>query len=153
MNAAIFIGGFFVFCLLFLLQNPLKSEKEIIVLTRKKRLVAFENGLAQFQCDCAEEDPSRPAKAGLFRFHLDERLYRGSSAGGRCSEKIFLTVDGKRIEGAFCFSTTDRSSDAITLPCDYDQKMPQGCVRISEEDARILLEWVDVNTRVRFVQW
>lgn len=154
MSATIFILGFFVFCLVFLFPVPVVPvEKEIIVLMRKRRLIAFENGRERFQFACSEGDPAHPTKPGMFRFREEANPDLNLSQNTDIPSTLFFTKDGKAIDGAICCAQVGSASNQPREKSEANEQKSHGCVQISEGDAQKLFPWTDSSTRVRIVFW
>ena len=154
MSPWFFILGYFVFCLVFLFPVPVVPvEKEIIVLMRKRRLIAFENGRERFQFECSEGDPAHPTKPGMFRFHDGAKtdLFRANVTN--IPDRLYFTKDGKAIEGAICCESAEMSTKMPNQNAETKDFNAHGCVQISEGDAKKLFPWTDSTTRVRIVFW
>ena len=95
--------------------------------------------------ECVSGDQDHPTDKGTFRVMRKHHPYRSRAYDVPMNYAMFFTLDGKVLHQYHgpLFNAVRTFKQSVT-----DWFGSHGCVRLKEEDARILYEWAPIGTRV-----
>lgn len=120
--------------------------KRIAVYLSAQQLEVVENGCSNGSFPCVTGDYEFPTERGEFRVLSKQHPYRSKKYDVQMNYAMFFTSDGKAIHqyhGLSPLWLVRWMKQDLT-----DWFGSHGCVRLEEQDAKALYEWVAVGTRV-----
>lgn len=121
------------------------AGRQIIVDLGEQVLYAYEGPLRVFEFDCTSGDSSHATtdRPALFEITRKEKIYRSKKYDAQMNYAMFFSADGKAIHQSNAVSIT---SVLKSLGVNYFGS--HGCVRLAEDDARVLFNWAAPKTPV-----
>lgn len=127
----------------FLYAAEPRAEKEIHVNIEKQILIAFENGSEVYTFDVITGKDGKETTAGRYSIFRKEEKYISKTYGSEMPYTMFFTSDGKAIHGTHMSSLRSYLHAYLT-----ESVGSQGCVGLTDDDAKALFEWAPLGTLV-----
>ena len=118
-------------------------EKEIRVFIKEQVLVALENGEEIYSFDIVTGREGKETTAGKYRVFRKHEKYTSKTYGSEMPYTMFFTADGKAIHGTQMATLRSYLHSYLT-----DSVGSQGCVGLTDDNAKALFEWAPVGTTV-----
>lgn len=122
-------------------ENP--ANKEIHVFIKEQVLVAFENGKEVYSFDIVTGRDGKETTAGKYRVFRKHKKYTSKTYGSEMPYTMFFTADGKAIHGTQMATLRSYLHSYLT-----ESVGSQGCVGLTDDNAKALFEWAPVGTTV-----
>ena len=119
------------------------TKKEIHVFIEKQVLVALENDEEVYSFDIVTGRDGKETTAGRYKVFRKHEKYTSKTYGSEMPYTMFFTEDGKAIHGTTV--ATLRSYLHLYLT---ESVGSQGCVGLTDDNAKALFEWAPVGTPV-----
>ena len=119
------------------------TKKEIHVFIERQILLAFENGEEIYNFDIVTGRDGKETTAGRYHIFRKHEKYTSKTYGSEMPYTMFFTEDGKGIHGTQL--ATLRSYVHSFLD---DSVGSQGCVGLTDDNAKALYDWAPVGTPV-----
>lgn len=120
-----------------------KKEKEIHVFIEEQVLVALENGEEVYSFDIVTGRDGKETTAGRYSVFRKHEKYTSKTYGSEMPYTMFFTADGKAIHGTQMATLRSYLHSYLT-----DSVGSQGCVGLTDDNAKALFEWAPVGTPV-----
>jgi lipoprotein-anchoring transpeptidase ErfK/SrfK len=130
------------FCSTIIAAEP-PSVKEIHVNIEQQTLVAIENGIEIYKFDVITGKEGKETTAGRYKIFRKEKKYISKTYGSEMPYTMFFTADGKAIHGTQMTALRSYLHTYLT-----ESVGSQGCVGLTDDDAKALFEWAPLNTLV-----
>ena len=119
------------------------TKKEIHVDIEDQILIAFENGSEVYKFDVVTGKDGKETTAGRYSIFRKEKKYTSKTYGSEMPYTMFFSADGKAIHG------TQMSALRSYLHAYLTESVgSQGCVGLTDDDAKALFEWEPLGTPV-----
>jgi hypothetical protein len=121
--------------------------KRIVVDLDSQTVDAHDDGARVYHFDCVTGDQSHPTTPGIFSVIRKAHPYRSRRYDVQMNYAMFFTADGKALHqyhGSVPLSVVRALKSGVT-----DYLGSHGCVRLTEQDARVLYEWTPLGTPVQ----
>jgi lipoprotein-anchoring transpeptidase ErfK/SrfK len=119
------------------------ANKEIRVYTERQVLVALQNGEEIYTFDVVTGKEGKETHAGKYKIFKKHEDYTSKTYGSEMPYTMFFTADGKAIHGTQMATLRSYLHTYIT-----DSVGSQGCVGLTDDDAKALFEWAPIGTPV-----
>ena len=119
------------------------AEKEIRVFIKDQVLIALENGEEVYSFDIVTGREGKETTAGKYRVFRKHEKYTSKTYGSEMPYTMFFTADGKAIHGTQMATLRSYLHSYLT-----DSVGSQGCVGLTDDNAKVLFEWAPVGTTV-----
>ena len=119
------------------------KEKEIRVFIKDQVLVALENGEEVYNFDIVTGREGKETTAGKYRVFRKHEKYTSKTYGSEMPYTMFFTADGKAIHGTQMATLRSYLHSYLT-----ESVGSQGCVGLTDDNAKALFEWAPVGTTV-----
>ena len=119
------------------------KEKEIRVFIKDQVLVALENGEEVYSFDIVTGREGKETTAGKYRVFRKHEKYTSKTYGSEMPYTMFFTADGKAIHGTQMATLRSYLHSYLT-----ESVGSQGCVGLTDDNAKALFEWAPVGTTV-----
>ena len=119
------------------------KKKEIRVFTERQILVALEGGEEVYSFDIVTGREEKETTAGRFRIFKKHEKYTSKTYGSEMPYTMFFTKDGKAIHGTQMATLRSYLHSYLT-----ESVGSQGCVGLTDDNAKALFEWAPVGTPV-----
>lgn len=120
-----------------------KKGKEIQVFIEEQVLVALENGEEVYSFDIVTGRDGKETTAGRYSVFRKHEKYTSKTYGSEMPYTMFFTADGKAIHGTQMATLRSYLHSYLT-----DSVGSQGCVGLTDDNAKALFEWAPVGTPV-----
>jgi lipoprotein-anchoring transpeptidase ErfK/SrfK len=118
-------------------------NKKILVNIERQMLIAVEANKLVFEYDVVTGRPNKETHPGNFTITRKFKDYTSKTYGSPMPYTMFFTKDGKAIHGTQWATVRSYLHAYIT-----ESVGSQGCVGLSEEDAKKLFNWAPVGTPI-----
>lgn len=130
---------------IFFLGGVRSSRKTILVDLDDQNIYAYNGPCLEYEFYCASGDKLHPTAIwpslhSIFRKH---KIYRSRTYNAQMNYAMFFTVDGKAIHQSNAVGLT-----SVLKDIGLNQLGSHGCVRLSEENAKILFDWAPMRAPV-----
>jgi lipoprotein-anchoring transpeptidase ErfK/SrfK len=120
-----------------------KVKKEIRVNVDEQTLTALENGKSVYTFDIVSGKPDKETLVGTFKIVRKHEKYVSKTYGSEMPYTMFFTVDGKAIHGTNMATLRSYLHTYLT-----ESVGSQGCVGLTDDNAKLLFDWAPVGTPV-----
>ena len=123
-----------------------RTKKEIHVNIEQQILIAIENGSEIYTFDVITGKDGKDGKettAGRYSIFRKEKRYTSKTYGSEMPYTMFFSSDGKAIHGTHMSSLRSYLHAYIT-----ESVGSQGCVGLTDDDAKALFEWAPLGTPI-----
>jgi len=120
-----------------------KAAKEIRVYIEPQILVAMENGEEVYSFDIISGQVGKETTLGTYHVTRKHEKYTSKTYGSEMPYTMFFTVDGKAIHGTHMSVLRSYLQAYLT-----ESVGSQGCVGLTDDNAKALFEWAPVGTPV-----
>jgi lipoprotein-anchoring transpeptidase ErfK/SrfK len=124
-------------------DKDLGTNKKILVNIERQILIAVEANKRVFEYDVVTGRPNKETHPGKFDITRKHEDYTSKTYGSEMPYTMFFTKDGKAIHGTKWATVRSYLHAYIT-----ESVGSQGCVGLSEEDAREIFKWASVGTSI-----
>jgi len=132
---------------LFAEDNDAATNKKILVNIERQMLIAVEANKLVFEYDVVTGRPNKETHPGNFTITRKFKDYTSKTYGSPMPYTMFFTKDGKAIHGTQWATVRSYLHAYIT-----ESVGSQGCVGLSEEDAKELFKWAPVGTPILILE-
>jgi lipoprotein-anchoring transpeptidase ErfK/SrfK len=119
------------------------KKKEIQVFIERQVLVALENGEEIYSFDIVTGRDGKETTAGTYKIFRKHEKYTSKTYGSEMPYTMFFTKDGKAIHGTTMATLRSYLHSYLT-----ESVGSQGCVGLTDDDAKALFVWAPVGTPV-----
>ena len=119
------------------------KKKEIRVSIERQVLVALENGEEIYSFDIVTGRDGKETTAGTYKIFRKHKKYTSKTYGSEMPYTMFFTEDGKAIHGTTMATLRSYLHSYLT-----ESVGSQGCVGLTDDNAKALFEWAPVGTPV-----
>ncbi len=119
------------------------AGKEIHVFIDRQVLVALENGEEVYSFDIVTGRDGKETTAGSYSVFRKHEKYTSKTYGSEMPYTMFFTQDGKAIHGTQMATLRSYLHSSLT-----ESVGSQGCVGLTDDDAKALFDWAPVGTPV-----
>ena len=119
------------------------KKKEIRVFIERQVLVALENDEEVYSFDIVTGRDGKETEAGRYRIFRKHEKYTSKTYGSEMPYTMFFTKDGKAIHGTTMATLRSYLHTYLT-----ESVGSQGCVGLTDDNAKALFEWAPVGTLV-----
>jgi lipoprotein-anchoring transpeptidase ErfK/SrfK len=119
------------------------TKKEIQVFIERQVLIAFENGEEVYNFDIVTGRDGKETTAGRYQIFRKHEKYTSKTYGSEMPYTMFFTEDGKAIHGTQMATLRSYLHSYLT-----DSVGSQGCVGLTDDNAKALFEWTPIGTSV-----
>ena len=127
----------------FCAEQKAGGKKAILVNVDEQKLQAVENYKIVYEFDAVTGRPEKETETGRYAITKKFKKYTSKTDNVPMPYSMFFSADGKAIHGTEWATV---SSYLHTYPT--ESAGSQGCMGLTEEDAKMLFEWVPVGTPV-----
>jgi lipoprotein-anchoring transpeptidase ErfK/SrfK len=120
-----------------------QPKKEIQVNVDEQTLTALENGEPVYTFDIVSGRPDKETLVGTFKIFRKHEKYTSKSYGSEMPYTMFFTEDGKAIHGTNMATLRSYLHTYLT-----ESVGSQGCVGLTDDNAKLLFDWAPVGTPV-----
>ena len=120
-----------------------QSKKEIRVNVDEQTLAALENGEPVYTFDIVSGKPDKETLSGTFKIYRKHEKYTSKTYGSEMPYTMFFTDDGKAIHGTNMATLRSYLHTYLT-----ESVGSQGCVGLTDDNAKLLFDWAPVGTPV-----
>ena len=120
-----------------------KGLKVIYVVTDDQKLYAWEGNKLVYEFDVVTGRPGKETIPGVFSIFRKHEDYTSKTYGSPMPYTMFFTEDGKAIHGTGWAAVRSYLHAYVT-----ESVGSQGCVGLTEEEAKAMFEWAPMNTRI-----
>ena len=117
--------------------------KEIQVFIERQILIALENGEEIYSFDIVTGRDGKETTAGTYKIFRNHEKYTSKTYGSEMPYTMFFTEDGKAIHGTTMATLRSYLHSYLT-----ESVGSQGCVGLTDDDAKALFAWAPVGTPV-----
>ena len=118
-------------------------KKEIHVFIEEQVLVALENDQEVYSFDIVTGRDGKETTAGRYKIFRKHEKYTSKTYGSEMPYTMFFTDDGKAIHGTNIATLRSYLHAYLT-----ESVGSQGCVGLTDDNAKALFEWAPVGTPV-----
>ena len=118
-------------------------NKKIVVIIDTQVLLAMEGSKVVYEYDVVTGRPKKETHPGDYRIGRKYKDYTSKTYGSPMPYSMFFSKDGKAIHGAHWATVRSYLHAYVT-----ESVGSQGCVGLTEEDAKTLFEWAPVGTPI-----
>jgi lipoprotein-anchoring transpeptidase ErfK/SrfK len=119
------------------------TKKEIHVFIEQQVLIAFENGEEVYNFDIVTGRDGKETTAGRYPIFRKHEKYTSKTYGSEMPYTMFFTEDGKAIHGTQMATLRSYLHSYLT-----ESVGSQGCVGLTDDNAKALFEWAPIGTPV-----
>lgn len=119
------------------------EKKEIRVFIEEQVLVALENDVEVYSFDIVTGKDGKETTAGTYKIFRKHEKYTSKTYGSEMPYTMFFTEDGKAIHGTTMATLRSYLHAYLT-----ESVGSQGCVGLTDDNAKALFEWAPVGTPV-----
>lgn len=127
----------------FVWSDGAASGKEIYVFIDKQVLVAKENGDEVYSFDIVTGRDGKETTAGRYSVFRKHEKYTSKTYGSEMPYTMFFTKDGKAIHGTQMATLRSYLHTYLT-----ESVGSQGCVGLTDDNAKAIFDWAPVGTPV-----
>jgi lipoprotein-anchoring transpeptidase ErfK/SrfK len=120
-----------------------KKTKEIRVFIEEQVLVALENDEEIYSFDIVTGRDGKETTAGKYKVFRKHEKYTSKTYGSEMPYTMFFTEDGKAIHGTQMATLRSYLHSYLS-----DSVGSQGCVGLTDDNAKALFDWAQVGTPV-----
>jgi lipoprotein-anchoring transpeptidase ErfK/SrfK len=120
-----------------------RTQKEIHVNIEQQTLTTIENGSDVYKYDVITGQDGKETTAGRYSIFRKEEKYTSKTYGSEMPYTMFFSSDGKAIHGTHMSSLRSYLHAYLT-----ESVGSQGCVGLTDDDAKALFEWAPLGTPV-----
>jgi lipoprotein-anchoring transpeptidase ErfK/SrfK len=120
-----------------------QPKKEIRVNVDEQTLAALENGEPVYTFDIVSGRPEKETLVGTFKIFRKHEKYTSKTYGSEMPYTMFFTDDGKAIHGTNMATLRSYLHTYLT-----ESVGSQGCVGLTDDNAKLLFDWTPVGTPV-----
>ena len=120
-----------------------QSKKEIRINVDEQTLAALENGELVYTFDIVSGRPKKETLVGTFKIFRKHEKYTSKTYGSEMPYTMFFTDDGKAIHGTNMATLRSYLHTYLT-----ESVGSQGCVGLTDDNAKLLFDWAPVGTPV-----
>ena len=120
-----------------------QSKKEIRINVDEQTLAALENGEPVYTFDIVSGRPDKETLVGTFKIFRKHEKYTSKTYGSEMPYTMFFTEDGKAIHGTNMATLRSYLHTYLT-----ESVGSQGCVGLTDDNAKLLFDWAPVGTPV-----
>ena len=117
--------------------------KELHVNIERQTISAIENGEEVYTFDVVTGRDGKETTAGRYSIFRKEKKYVSKTYGSEMPYTMFFTEDGKAIHGTQMSALRSYLHSYLT-----ESLGSQGCVGLTDDDAKALFEWAPIGTPV-----
>jgi lipoprotein-anchoring transpeptidase ErfK/SrfK len=117
--------------------------KELYVNIERQTISAIENGEEVYTFDVVTGRDGKETTAGRYSIFRKEKKYVSKTYGSEMPYTMFFTADGKAIHGTQLSALRSYLHSYLT-----ESLGSQGCVGLTDDDAKALFEWAPIGTPV-----
>lgn len=141
-NLSVFVGLFLIVASTSLAEETAKKQ-EIRVFIEQQVLVALENDEEIYSFDIVTGRDGKETTAGRYRVFRKHEKYTSKTYGSEMPYTMFFTEDGKAIHGTQMATLRSYLHSYLS-----DSVGSQGCVGLTDDNAKALFDWARVGTPV-----
>ena len=119
------------------------AKKEIRVFIEEQILIALENGEEVYNFDIVTGKDGKETTVGRYQIFRKHEKYTSKTYGSEMPYTMFFTEDGKAIHGTQMATLRSYLHSYLT-----DSVGSQGCVGLTDDNAKALFDWAPVGTPV-----
>ena len=119
------------------------KKQEIRVFIEQQVLVALENDEEIYSFDIVTGRDGKETTAGTYRVFRKHEKYTSKTYGSEMPYTMFFTEDGKAIHGTQMATLRSYLHSYLS-----DSVGSQGCVGLTDDNAKALFDWARVGTPV-----
>ena len=119
------------------------AKKEIRVFIERQILIALENDEEIYNFDIVTGRDGKETTAGRYKIFRKHEKYTSKTYGSEMPYTMFFTNDGKAIHGTQMATLRSYLHSYLT-----DSVGSQGCVGLTDDNAKALFEWAPMGTPV-----
>lgn len=119
------------------------KRKEIRVFLERQVLVALENGEEIYSFDIVTGRNEKETTVGTYKIFRKHEKYTSKTYGSEMPYTMFFTKDGKAIHGTTMATLRSYLHSYLT-----ESVGSEGCVGLTDDDAKALFVWAPVGTPV-----
>ena len=119
------------------------ANKKIVVIIDSQILLAMEGTRVAYEHDVVTGRPKKETHPGDYRIGRKHKDYTSKTYGSPMPYSMFFSKDGKAIHGTQWATIRSYLHAYIT-----ESVGSQGCVGLTEEDAKALFAWAPVGTPI-----
>ena len=119
------------------------TKKEIHVFIERQIIIAFENGEEVYNFDIVTGRDGKETTAGRYNIFRKHKKYTSKTYGSEMPYTMFFTEDGKAIHGTQMATLRSYLHSYLT-----ESVGSQGCVGLTDDNAKALFEWAPIGTPV-----
>jgi lipoprotein-anchoring transpeptidase ErfK/SrfK len=127
--------------------NAAGTRKKILVNIERQMLIAVEANKLVFEYDVVTGRPNKETHPGNFTITRKFKDYTSKTYGSPMPYTMFFTKDGKAIHGTQWAAVRSYLHAYIT-----ESVGSQGCVGLSEGDAKELFNWAPIGTPILILE-
>jgi lipoprotein-anchoring transpeptidase ErfK/SrfK len=124
-------------------EEKAQPKKEIQVNVDEQTLAALENGEPVYTFDIVSGRPDKETLVGTFKIFRKHEQYTSKTYGSEMPYTMFFTDDGKAIHGTNVATLRSYLHTYLT-----ESVGSQGCVGLTDDNAKLLFDWAPVGTPV-----
>lgn len=128
---------------LFSWGSDTEAKKEIHVFIERQVLIALENDKEIYSFDIVTGKDGKETTAGTYQIFRKHEKYTSKTYGSEMPYTMFFTEDGKAIHGTTMATLRSYLHAYLT-----ESVGSQGCVGLTDDNAKALFEWAPVRTAV-----
>ena len=125
------------------LAEETKKKQEIRVFIEEQVLVALENDEEIYSFDIVTGRDGKETTAGRYKVFRKHEKYTSKTYGSEMPYTMFFTEDGKAIHGTQMATLRSYLHSYLS-----DSVGSQGCVGLTDDNAKALFDWARVGTPV-----
>ena len=141
-NLSAIVGLFLIVASTSLAEETAKKQ-EIRVFIEQQVLVALENDEEIYSFDIVTGRDGKETTAGTYRVFRKHEKYTSKTYGSEMPYTMFFTEDGKAIHGTQMATLRSYLHSYLS-----DSVGSQGCVGLTDDNAKALFDWARVGTPV-----
>jgi lipoprotein-anchoring transpeptidase ErfK/SrfK len=119
------------------------NNKKIVVIIDSQVLLAMEGTRVVYEYDVVTGRPKKETHPGDYRISRKYKDYTSKTYGSPMPYSMFFSKDGKAIHGTQWATIRSYLHAYVT-----ESVGSQGCVGLTEEDAKTLFNWASVGTKI-----
>jgi lipoprotein-anchoring transpeptidase ErfK/SrfK len=119
------------------------GNKKIVVIIDSQILLALEGSKIVYEYDVITGRPKKETHPGDYRIFKKHKDYTSKTYGSPMPYTMFFSKDGKAIHGTEWATIRSYLHAYLT-----ESVGSQGCVGLTEEDARTLFNWTPIGTLI-----
>ena len=119
------------------------AKKEIRIFIDRQVLFAFENGEEIYSFDIVTGRDGKETTVGTYPIFRKHEQYTSKTYGSEMPYTMFFTKDGKAIHGTQMATLRSYLHSYLN-----DSVGSQGCIGLTDDDAKALFDWAPVGTPV-----